>query len=444
MMDSAPQRDGYRTFIASSLLLMFSYGVAVGMFHIFPYAFIRSALQGLGQLNGGNFIVYYHPVRNPNWKPIFNTADACDGLNLVTRIGDDDRLVAEVLDMEGRPLQTWNVDWFERWPDAEYLPSEVKPRSRPGCQIHGAVVAPNGDLVFNYDYLGLMRLGRDGATKWRLPYQTHHSVHLSDDGRLWVCGQERMFEDEKAHPWRTAPYDASTILEISPNGEILTKWSVEGLLRKNGYAGLLGLSHGFTNGYARQDILHLNDVETFPASMAEGFFKKGDILVSLRNISTIFVFERDTGKIKYLTTGQMVWQHDPDFIDGNRIAVFDNKGGGVLAGDAPASRLLVFTPGESEPEIRFTGAPEHPFYTKIMGKQQWLPNGNVLVTETDGGRGFEIDGAGRIVWQYVNFVKPHVVGIVQEVTRLPADMKRLFERPTGVARGASPIGLDKG
>lgn len=443
-MGTATERDGYRMFIASSLLLMFSYGVAVGMFQIFPYAFIRKALQGLGQLNGGNFIVYYHPVRDASWKPILDTKDAYDGLNLVTRVGADDHLVAEIIDMQGHRVHSWNVDWFSIWPDAGHLPAEVKPRSEPGCQIHGAAVMPDGDLVFNYDYLGLVRLDPQGKVKWRLACQTHHSLHVSDDGHLWVCGQEREVTPEDVYPRRTAPYDASMILEVSPEGEILNRWSVEGLLRKNGYAGLLGMSHGFVNGYAKQDILHLNDVETFPASEAEGFFKKGDVLVSLRNISTIFVFERGTERIKYLTTGRTVWQHDPDFVDGNRIAVFDNKGGGIDEGEAPSSRILVFSADKAEPEVRFAGTEIRPFYTGIMGKQQWLPNGDVLITETDGGRGFEINADGEIVWQYVNFVKPGVVGIVQEVTRLPSDTRRLFESADGVARIDAPLGTNEG
>ncbi len=444
-MKPANPADGLRYFIASSLVLVFSYGVAVGMFEIFPHGIIKQAIQGLSQLNGGNFVQYYHPVRSDAWPAITKTDDACEGVNLVTRIDSDERLVTEIIDLDGSVIHRWDIDWFALWPDAEHLPSEVKPRSAPGCQIHGAALMPNGDLVFNFDYLGLVRIDKTGSIVWRLAYQTHHSVHLHDDGNLWVCGQKRYFENETEFPRRRAPYDESTILEVSPDGRILNEWSVESILRDNGYGGLLGLSRGFINGYAKQDILHLNDIELFPADMPEGVSKRDDILVSLRNISTIFVMGRATQKIKFISTGQMVWQHDPDFIDGNRIGVFDNKGGNQ-DNARPSSRILVFdaaqalsihpsqsgtTEGLQPPTstgvtVAYQGTTAAPFVTDIMGKHQWLPNGNMLITESTAGRAFEVNPQGEIVWQYINYVEDGTVGLIQEVTRLPSEVKRLF------------------
>jgi len=55
-----------------------------------------------------------------------------------------------------------------------------------------------------------------------------------------------------------------------------------------------------------------------------------------------------------------------------------------------------------------------------MGKHEWLPNGNLLITEARKGRAFEIDPQGNIVWEFVNIVDNGYVGIVQEVHRLPA------------------------
>ena len=121
------------------------------------------------------------------------------------------------------------------------------------------------------------------------------------------------------------PFREDTLLEVTPEGKIVHEWSIVDLLRKNGREGLLYLgSNQPMNPVARGDIFHLNDVEPFPSRLKEGFFKKGDVLVSLRNISTIFVFNRENGKIKFIHTGSFVWQHDPDFVDGDTISVFDN------------------------------------------------------------------------------------------------------------------------
>ena len=53
-----------------------------------------------------------------------------------------------------------------------------------------------------------------------------------------------------------------------------------------------------------------------------------------------------------------------------------------------------------------------------MGKHEWLPNGNLLVTESEKGRAFEVDQQGNIVWEFVNLVADGYAGRVGEVHRL--------------------------
>jgi hypothetical protein len=38
----------------------------------------------------------------------------------------------------------------------------------------------------------------------------------------------------------------------------------------------------------------------------------------------------------------------------------------------------------------------------VRSAQERLPNGNTLVTESDGGRLFELTPGGEIVWEYIN------------------------------------------
>jgi len=179
---------------------------------------------------------------------------------------------------------------------------------------------------------------------------------------------------------------------------------------------------------ANGDTLHLNDVEVFPATMAPGFFKPGDVMISLRNIHTVLVFDPATEEVLYRHSGGVVGQHDPDFIDGNRISVFDNA---VAWGkDAVReSRIIILSPGEedSETEVYLQGSDAFPFYTDVMGKHQWLANGNLLVTESTRGRAFEIDADGEIVWQHVNLLDDQgLVGLVDEAQRLPPKFDQAF------------------
>ena len=72
----------------------------------------------------------------------------------------------------------------------------------------------------------------------------------------------------------------------------------------------------------------------------------------------------------------------------------------------------------------------HPLRVQA-GKHQWQPNGNLLITDTKSGRGFEINQQGEIVWQYINYVNQEyfdreVVGDVSEVQRLPIEYTNIF------------------
>ena len=182
--------------------------------------------------------------------------------------------------------------------------------------------------------------------------------------------------------------------------------------------------------------LHMNDVEPFPARLKEGFFKKGDLLVSLRNINTVFVFNRESEKIKFICTGWFIRQHDPDFIDGNTFSVFDNN---LAAPEQcnPQSRIAIVSAPDNTLKTFYEGTAEHPFYTVVCGKHQWLPNGDLLITESFQGKAFEIDRRGEIVWQYINYVDEGVVGLVEEVQRLPPEYARFF-RGSESEKSASP------
>lgn len=414
-------------FFASTIVLAFGSGMAVVKYKMFPYQIFALAEEVFTELsvNEGMLPWYYRRVEKPYLAPIRNTGQAFQGLNLVTRIVAGRELSAEIIDMNGRKIQVWEIDWFKMWPDPEHLPEDVIPKSKPGTHIHGAVILKNGDLVFNFEHLGMVRIDRNSNVVWRLPYRTHHSIHMHDDGNLWVCGQKLRMDPNPHFPHRIPPFDEYTILEVSPQGEILQEWSISEILYENGQGRLMPLSAPKPHSQILNDLLHLNDVEPFSSTMEEGFFKDGDILVSLRNINTVFVFNRYSRKIKFLCTGWFVQQHDPDFIDGNRFSVFDNCY--TSEDHGLQSRIVIVSAADNKTEVFFVGSSEKPFFTKILGKHQWLPNGSLLITESVQGRAFEINRQGKIVWEYVNYVDRGVVGLVEEVQRLAPCYIEIFQ-----------------
>jgi hypothetical protein len=433
-------------FVASAICLVFSYGVVVGRYHIFPYKVLAYAEDGFGELRAmiTKEPPWYHK-RVMDRDPAFlrDTGQGYKGLYLVARVTSGRELVAEIMDIDGQKLHVWHIDWFKIWPDAGHVPEQELPRARPGTHIHGAVLMENGDLVFNFEHLGLVRLDRRGEVVWRLPYQTHHTVHRHDDGNLWVCGQKYYSEPDARFPNRNPPFYEYTLLEVTPDGGIVEEWSVDDLLHENGLAGLFYL--GNVSDWFRQadgDLLHLNDVEPFPATMEGDFITQGDILVSLRNINTVFVFNRHSRKVKFITTGWFVGQHDPDFIDGNRFSVFDNNNI-AHEGHGQQSRIVIVSARDNTSEVFFEGNLKAPFYTDTLGKHQWLQNGNLLITESRQGRAFEINRRGEVVWEYVNYVDRGVVGLVEEVQRLPLEYRRLFGNIESAESSSSSLRYNK-
>jgi hypothetical protein len=424
------------TFVASAIFLALTYGVAAGTYGWFPAAQFRSAFDGGIDLAGRLWIGdagrrahwFYRDVPVPAPPAIHDSGRSWRGVNLVTQVEDEGGLSIQVLAMDGACLHRWDVDWFELWPDASHVPGRFVPKARPGTHVHGAVLLEDGDVVFNFEHLGLVRLDCSGDVVWRLPYQTHHSVVREGADRLWVCGQKEHTAPSPAFPNMVAPFAEDTILLVTTDGRIECEWSVAELLRRSGYQGLLHL--GSTDNFTTRiegDVTHLNHVEPFPRDMQEGFFRHGDVLVSLRNVNTVFVFDRQQGDVRFVSTGQFVRQHDPHFVDGETISVFDNNNVGPEE-FGPQSRIALLHARDRRVETVFAGSPDHPFFSPILGRHQWLPNGNLLITDACAGRAIELDRQGRSVWWYIHYLDEDTVGIVEQVLRLPAGAAQAFHR----------------
>ena len=423
------------SFILSSTFIVFNVGYFARELKLFPYQLYTEATKAWSQIRekqSEQLPWFYQYTNKQPSEVIKNISQTQAGLSLVTEIAAERSLLAKIIDLDGNTVHQWDIDWFKLWSNPQHLPDKIVPQSQPGTNIHGAVVMENGDLVFNFESKGLVRLDRDGEVVWRLPYLTHHSIHQHDDGNLWVSGTRYQTKKVSRLPNLIPPFYEETILEVSPDGKILREWYVADLLRRNGYKGLLyqgslnnenTLIQGDARLLGKTDILHLNDVEPFSTKMQPGVFQPGDVMVSLRNINTVFVFNVESEEIKFISTGKFVRQHDPDFIDGDTISVFDNNN---ASEPERKSKITIVSAKDNSQKVFFEGSKDNSFFTRVMGKHQWQPNGNLLITESISGRGFEIDPQGNVVWEYVNYIDRGIVGVVGEVQRLPLEYTELF------------------
>jgi hypothetical protein len=423
-------------FAFSVSILMFGYGAVAEHYRLFPVPMIGEAKAALLEWTERPW--YLGDSRERQTVHVLAADRMAPGLTLINGMSFDGTTLLRVVDAQGRIVHGWRLSWSDLWPNPTHVGADDIP-SPP--VVHGVLLMPNGDVVLNFDGLGMVRVNACGEVVWRLPYRTHHSVNLDDQGYIWAPGVVWRRERVARFPNYEPPFSDYTIVQVSPDGRIVNELSILDLLMQNG---LTGLSHMSTiserSTVVSGDTLHLNDVEIFPSSLAPGVFKSGDVMISLRNINTIIVFDPRTRRIEFMTVGQVLRQHDPDFVDGNTISVFDDNNLADWTDGKPDpaghfSRIVTISATDNKIAVLYQGTNGHPFFTDILGNHQLLPNGNILITESLPGRVFEVDAGGRIVWEYFNIVKPGMVGLVPDAIRLaPQFSASFFSRASAVCR----------
>ncbi len=400
-------------FFASCLFLAGLYGFCAARYQWFPSSLLAPALAHLDadQRDARDMSVHHVHVARHDLEGVRTYGDAPprEAVMLVTGFWPDrdGRPGARVIDRAGATLHHWDIDPAALWPSSPHTDSGAGLFNVPTNYIHGSYLFENGDLLFNIEFLGLARIRSNGEVVWRLDLRTHHSVARDDDGNFWVC-MVRWIETEAQRAGRfkglELPLAEDCVVKVSPDGEVLQTVSMLETVYDSDMRELLWKIGAVQHG----DALHLNDVEPLSASMADQYplFDPGDLVVSLRHIDAVFVFDPGTREVKWSAHEPFMRQHDPDFIGDGWISVFDNRNdpspdGSVLGG----SRLWLLRPHTGEqrlvyPDPEATSDHERPFYTNIGGKAQRFDDGHWLLTEAQYGRIFEIDPDGNTVWEW--------------------------------------------
>jgi hypothetical protein len=417
-------------FAAACALLVYLAGMASAYYRLLPYTTIRDSVRAARDWRAHwrsylgiaptKFLV---PADGEDQGVLVHVPGAPQpGLTLISGILKDGEVGLRLIDLQGSVRHHWPASFSEIWPSPEHVPGRALPVNDWDTEIHGAVLLPSGDVVFNFDRYGLQRLDACGEVVWKLPYMTHHSVFVSEDGNLWVPGLRYHTEPVSSLPGIVPPFEEDTVLEVSPDGEILREISLLELFYANELQALL-----FANGLdtfdaaSHRDLLHLNDIEILSTSDAAAFplFNAGDIMVSLRELNLVMVIDSATEEVRWTQTGPWIRQHDPDFLPNGQIMVFDNRrddrDGRIFGG----SRILTIEPVTREVQTVYEGSDEAPFFSNEQGKQQPLANGNILIAETLRGRVFEVTSDRRIVWSYVIRFDDNHVTQISDAERYP-------------------------
>ena len=186
------------------------------------------------------------------------------------------------------------------------------------------------------------------------------------------------------------------IMQVSSDGKILFKKSIIQMFIDNNLGDLI---HG--GGEETFDPIHLNDIQ--PVLVDGPFLDKGDIFLSLRNLSMIILYRPTTNKVLWYQQGPWIYQHDVDILGNNEISIFNdnlnleknkvNGNNNTLIYDFSSKKT--FNPYKKAYEINKIATPE-------AGLSEILNNNDIFVEETLNGRLLRMDKNGKIIWKYIN------------------------------------------
>ncbi len=336
---------------------------------------------------------------------IYDPEKAEDGFTLYTS-GHDQR--AFLISMNGDVMHEWDLPFSAIW-------NETSPVNAPlgdeYIYYRRAFLYPNGDLLVIYIAsgdtpwgYGMARMSKESELVWSYLGQAHHDFDVGADGRIYLLTHEIRHDVIEEWTQLKPPRVDDFIVVLSPDGEELQKVDVTRALIDSTYGRMLTR----IPWYAEQsgDYLHTNAIDVIEEADAEvfPFGKQGDVLISMRELATgaIAVVDMETEKFRWATMGSWAGQHDPDITEDGNILLFDNRG---EFGEHGTARVIEFDPKTDGIVWKYSGSAEYPFESVLRSVQARLPNGNTLITESDGGRLFEVTPDKEIVWEFVNPVR---------------------------------------
>lgn len=309
------------------------------------------------------------------------------------------RRIPMLVDMNGRIVHAWPL---------------VRTTARARLDHRGRLLVMGIDNALKiYDWDGRLIWRYRLASEADLP---HHDLIWLRNGNVIVLAQVEATRDDY-------------LQEVDRRGRVVWEWRFSE-----------HLDAAFPERDRRHpDPTHVNSVHELGPNRwweaGDARFEPGNLLLSARTLDAILVVNRRTGDIVWTWSEGLDRQHEAVMVPEGRIGeglflVFNNglanrfayRRSSVMAID-PVARSLVWE--YSDPN----------FYSSLAGSQVSLPNGNLLITSSHGGRAFELTPGKEIVWQWIPPWQP------MRLERYPYDhcpqlarLGRPEERPVRSAR----------
>ena len=136
--------------------------------------------------------------------------------------------------------------------------------------------------------------------------------------------------------------------------------------------------------------IHFNDIQILKKESHANFFengKVGDILISLRNIHTLALLDKDTQEIKWIVSGLFKQQHSPRVTDNGSIIIFDNLGSDKKNGQSKITEISI----SQKKVIGFYEATGNEFFESVQRGRLQLMNDKIFVQNHEEGELFYLN-----------------------------------------------------
>ncbi|MFC1753551.1 arylsulfotransferase family protein [Thermoproteota archaeon] len=241
----------------------------------------------------------------------------------------------------------------------------------------------------------------DGKKIWTSKVPIHHDIIITPSGTIMTFTKEM-------HRYKGRNVDFCVIIEFDQAGKEVWRWSSwEHLkqMKKNHKALELDMpkilffdivkAKPTTPWGGNYDYYRFNSIQVIPKNdLKDSKFKEGNILVSARHGSMIFILDKDSNEIVWFVCQKDIGiegQHSVQMLENGKLLIFDNgryrRWSRIIELDVLTMKVKLVYKSKG-------------FFTESQGYVQGLDNGNLLVTESEKGHVFEIAPSGEKVWEY--------------------------------------------
>jgi hypothetical protein len=392
------------------IAVSFAWGVSYARYYVFPHSLISWLSRQIGAENrqtlsdqtasGGVSLRRPSSIELLQALGYVGTSNVRGARQWGTTVIDADRMqpglslyttghadVVFLIDEEGTLVHQWALPRDQVWWDSPLA------QRQQFIGIRAATVLPDLTLLAVYDYLGMIMLDRYSTPSWIVRNGAHHDFWITGDDEIYLLNH-RLEGIPEVHPRLPVVEDMVTVLDLQ--GRTKREVSLVRLLLGSPFAFLLPTANDL-EGELPIDLLHTNAIQVFDGSLAHldpRLFARGNVLLSLRNISTVIIADLEAGEVLWAWgPSNITFQHSSRLLPSGTILLFDN---GIQW-----STVTEIDPLSRDRVWAWSGGEGDRLHSPIYGSCQRLANGNTLIVDSMQSRALEVTREGQVVWTHL-------------------------------------------